>query len=180
VKEGAYNLQRRWTGKNGNHAAVRKWFCEEVVRQMHPTSPRFGILALVDEDGQGLERRRSEVADELRRLGLPQIAPEDGRCLVLPVRNAETWMVWANPWQCAGCPTSPTAPQAYESVSEVHDYKRWKGLNGDPLPRESIKSAYDVGKMIATLNANAPPVGTPPALQEALRQLSDFLCWARI
>jgi len=180
VNERAYDLQRRWTGRNGNHAAVRRWFCEEVRLQGRPIGPRFGILAFIDEDGQSLERRRSELADELRGLGLPQVNPNEGRCLVLPMRNTETWMVWAARWKAVGSPASPAAPQTYESVSELNEYKRLRGPNGAALPREAMTSAYNVGKIIATLNALSPPAGTPPALRDVLQPLNDFLRWARV
>jgi hypothetical protein len=180
VNAGAYELQRKWTGRNGNHAAVRHWFCEEVRLQAHPTSPRFGILALIDEDGQGLEIRREQVANELQRLNLAPIDPDDGRCLVLPMRNAETWMVWAARWQRAGSPNSPAGQPSYEPVSELDDYKRCKSPTGLPLPREQMTNAYTVGKIIATLNAVSPPAGTPPALRDVLRPLNEFLRWARV
>jgi len=180
VSEGVYDLQRHWTGRNGNHAAVRRWFCEEVRLQGHPTSPRFGILALIDEDGQGLERRRNDVADALRNLSLAPIDPNEGRCLVLPMRNTETWMVWAARWRGAGCPTLPAGQQGYEPVSEVNDYKKFKSPAGLALPRETTTSAYDVGKIIATLNPVSPPAGTPPALRQILQPLSGFLRWARL
>jgi len=181
VSERAYDLQRRWTGRNGNHAAVRRWFCEEARLQGHPASPRFGILALIDEDGQGLERRRNDLAEALRKLGLAApLDPNEGRCLVLPMRNAETWMVWAARWKGAGCPTSPDGRQGFEPVSEANDYKRFRGPDGNALAREAMTSAYDAGKIIATLNPMFPPAGTPPALQEVLRPLSDFLHWARL
>ena len=134
----------------------------------------------MDEDGQGLDHRREEVAEELRRLDLAAIDPRNGPCLVLPMRNAETWMVWAARWQRAGSPASPVGQPIYAPVSEFDDYKRWKSLNGMPLPREEMTKAYNVGKIIARLNATSPPAGTPPALREILRPLNDFLLWARV
>ena len=180
VNVGAYELQRRWTGRNGNNAAVRRWLCEEVRLQVNPASRRYGILALIDEDGQGLAARRNELRDALSQLGLPTIDPNQGRCVVLPVRNVETWMVWGARWQGAGQPTSPVGPPTYECVSEVDDYKRLKRADGDPLPRETSATAYTIGKIIATLNPTNPPAGIPPALREVLQPLSDFLRWARV
>jgi hypothetical protein len=180
VSERAYELQRRWTGRNGNNAAVRRWLCEEVRLQVNSVSPRYGILALIDEDGQGLDARRNEVREALGQLRLPTIDPNQGRCLVLPMRNVETWMVWAARWQDAGGPTSPVGPPSYQSVSEEDDYKRFKRANGDTLPRESMTTAYIVGKTIAALNPTSPPAGIPPALREVLQPLNEFLRWARL
>jgi hypothetical protein len=135
---------------------------------------------LIDEDGQGLDARRNEIIDELRRLGLPNINPSEGRCLVLPVRNVETWMVWAARWRSAGCPTSPTAPPGYSLVNESYDYKRFKTPDGNVVPKEPLEKAYLVGKAIASLNPVAPPSGLPPALQAVLQPLNAFLDWARL
>jgi hypothetical protein len=96
------------------------------------------------------------------------------------MRNAETWMVWAARWQRAGSPTSPTGQPSYAPVREFDDYKRFKSANGVSLPREEMMSAYNVGKIIATLNAVSPPAGTPPALREILCPLNEFLSWSRV
>jgi hypothetical protein len=180
VNERAYELQRRWTGRNGNNAAVRHWLCEEVRLQVNPASPRYGILALIDEDGQGLAACQDEVRAALTARGFPGIAPDHGRCLLLPMRNVETWMVWAARWQASGSPASPAGPPRYRPVSEVDDYKRLRSGNGEALPRETMKSAYDVGKIIATLNPMSPPAGIPPALKDVLPPLTAFLRWARV
>src|SRR2546423_1812010 len=110
VNERTYDLQRKWTGRNGNDAAVLRWLCEEVRLQNHATSPRYGVVALIDEDGRGLEARRATIRTTLTELGLPAIDPNEGRCLILPMRNVETWMVWAARWHAAGSPGSPTGP----------------------------------------------------------------------
>src|SRR5437667_2139468 len=81
VNERAYELQRKWTGRNGNDAAVLRWLCEEVRLQTHATSPRYGVIALIDEDGRGLEARRIGVRTALSERGLPLIDPHNGRCL---------------------------------------------------------------------------------------------------
>ena len=180
VDERSYDLQRRWTGRNGNHAAVRHWFCEEVRLQAHRFGARRSILALIDEDGQGLELRRNEIRGELTKLGLPNINPSEGRCLVLPMRNIETWMVWAARWQSAGRPTSPSAPPGYVLVDESYDYKRFRTPTGNVVPKEPLTPAYIVGKTIATLNPMTPPSGLPPALQAVLQPLNDFLDWAKL
>ena len=180
VSVNAYDVRRHWTGRNGNHAAVRHWFREEVRLQLLPTSPRFGILALIDEDGQGLVHRRNDVALALRGIVHAPIDPNQGRCLVLPMRNSETWMVWAARWKAAGSPISSSAQQGFESISEVNNYKEFKSPDGIALPREASSPAYDVGKIIAALNPAAPPPGTPPALREVLQPLSDFLNWTRL
>jgi len=135
---------------------------------------------LIDEDGKGLDARRNEIRDELNRLGLPDINPSEGRCLVLPMRNVETWMVWAARWQNAGCPSSPAAPPSYPPVDELNDYKRFRTPSGNVVQKEPLARAYLVGKAIAKLNPVTPPSGLPPALQAILQPLIDFLDRARL
>jgi hypothetical protein len=180
VSEKAYDLRRKWTGKNGNNAAVLRWLCEEVRRQNHPGSPRYGIIALIDEDGRGLGACQTAVRTALTDLGLPAIDPNGGRCLILPMRNVETWMVWAARWQAAGSQSSPTGPVAYDLVSEEDDYKKLRNPNGNPIPNEPKMEASQAGKLIAKLNPACPPAGTPPALREIPQPLSDFLHWCQL
>ena len=180
VSERAYDLQRKWTGKNGNNAAVLHWLCEEVRQQNHPASPRYGILALIDEDGRGLGACRTSVRSALTSLGLPAIDPNNGRCLILPMRNVETWMVWAARWQAAGSQGSPTGPVAYNLVSEEDDYKKLRNRDGNPIPNEPKMEPYMAGKLIARLNPTSPPSGTPLALREILQPLGDFLRWCQL
>jgi hypothetical protein len=180
VNEKAYELQRKWTGRNGNDAAVLRWLLEEVRLQNHPTSPRYGIIAIIDEDGRGLEARRASIRKALIDLSLPVIDPDNGRCLILPMRNVETWMVWAARWQAAGSPGSPAGPVLHSPVSESHDYKRFTSQAGDPLPKEPKMEAYKVGKIIAKLNPISPPAGAPPALREILQPLTNFLGWCQV
>lgn len=180
VSPGGYQVTRNWTGKNGNFDRVRDWLVEEIRFQARGLV-RFGVLALIDEDGQGLSVRRQNVINHLTSLGLPTLDPSQGRLLVLPVRNVETWMVWGARWAAAGKPTSPNATTpAFPNVDETHDYKRWQARDGKSLSRESRLDAYQLGRTIATLNRVSPPNGLPPALQAILHPLSDFLDWARV
>ena len=178
VSPGMYQVTRKWTGKNGNFDRVREWFVEEV-RFQAKMLVRFGILALTDEDGQGLAVRRQRVTDELARLGLPSLDSSQGRLLVLPVRNVETWMVWGARWTAGGRATSPGTPARFSGVDETHDYKRWRARDGQSLPHENQLDAFQLGRAIAKLNPAVPPPGLPPALEAVLRPWGDFLDWAR-
>lgn len=178
VDPGRYRITQKWTGKNGNFDRVRKWFGEEVRLQARGILT-FGIIALIDEDGQGLATRRQRVIDELASQDLPALDPSRGRLLVLPVRNIETWMVWGARWVSADRPTSPAAAAVFAEVDETHDYKRWRTRDGQSLPVENNLDAFKLGRVIATLNAAAPQGGLPPALEAILRPWGDFLNWAR-
>jgi hypothetical protein len=174
----AYEVTRKWSGKNGNFDRVRQWFAEEVQLQAKELV-RFGIIALIDEDGQGFAARRQSVTDELAGLSLPALDASSGRLLVIPVRNVETWMVWAARWTEAGRPALPGSPAGFAHVDETHDYKRWRTGGGQPLPHEDHLDAFLLGRAIATLNPAAPPTGLPPALEAILRPWGDFMDWAR-
>ncbi len=178
VNPGSYRVTQKWTGKNGNFDRAREWFIEEVRLQARG-KVRFGVVALIDEDGQGLAVRRQRVTDRLAVLNLPNLDPSQGRLLVLPVRNVETWMVWGARWVAAGQPTSPPTPAGFSAVDETHDYKRWRASDGQLLSHESRLDAFRLGRAIASLNSAAPPSGLPPALEAILRPWGDFLDWAR-
>jgi len=178
VTQRKYYVTRKWTGKNGNFDKVREWFIEEVRLQSKGLR-RFGVIALMDEDGQSLAARRQAVTDELARLKLPPLDASQGRLLVLPVRNVETWLVWGARWHAAGRPTSPGTPANYPPVDETHDYKKWRTCDGQALPHESQLGAFQLGRVIAALNPLAPPPGLPLALQAILRPWGAFLDWAR-
>ncbi len=179
VHERAYDISKHWFGKNGNEAAVRKWLIKEVRRQKTSGS-RFGILAFLDGDLKGLEGRTRQVNDQLQLAGLPRLDSKEGRCLVVPVRNVETWMVWAARWAAAGSSGSPSGPPPYAAVSESVDFKRGRGVGGEPIEKPQMSRPFDVGKVLATLNSEAPPAGIPDAMQRALRELNEFLNWTRI
>jgi hypothetical protein len=178
VGSNRYHVTKRWTGKNGNFDRVRDWFAEEV-RFQAKRLVRFGIIAMIDEDGQGLTTRQELIADELERLDLPSLAVSEGRVLVIPVRNIETWMVWGARWASAGRPTSRALPKVFPGVDETHDYKRWRSRAGQSLTREARLDAFLLGQAIATLNPVDPPTGLPPSLHDILRPWSEFLEWAR-
>lgn len=175
---GTYQVTQRWTGKNGNYDRVRDWFVEEVRLQARKLV-RFGVIALTDEDGQGLLARRQRITDELSRLGLPTLNSAQGRLLVVPVRNVETWMVWGSRWSTAGRPASLVTPPGFSEVDETHDYKRWQSKGGQPLPHEARMDPFQLGRTVAQLNPAAPPVGLPPALRAILTPWGEFLDWTR-
>lgn len=178
VNPRSYRVTQKWTGKNGNFDRAREWFIEEVRIQARG-KVRFGVVALIDEDGQGLAVRRQRVTDGLAALNLPKLDPSQGRLLVLPVRNVETWMVWGARWTALGRPTSPAVPSGFSTLDETHDYKLWRAHDEQPIQSESRLDAFQLGRAIATLNPAVPPGGLPPALQDVLRPLADFLRWAR-
>src|SRR5213592_4191149 len=84
--------EKRNPGGSG-HDWVKRQFAEEVANLAKFSEGR-GVLGLLDEDGRGIASREQEVVDRLKARGLAPLAASDGRCLLLPTRNLETWLYW--------------------------------------------------------------------------------------
>jgi hypothetical protein len=102
------------------------------------------------------------VNERLEARGLPPLAANQGRCLLLPARNIETWLYWL---------TAQRMSQHLE-VDEITDYKAGPP---SPAPRLSNDDCRPAGEYLHTLNHTALPVGCPPMLSRALVQLREFL-----
>jgi hypothetical protein len=103
------------------------------------------------------------VADRLRERGLGPISAQDGRCLLLPTRNLETWLYWLTA-QRGGFPSN---------VDETTDYKK----EGPPagLSRIGNDHCRPAGEYLHTLNHAQTPNGCPLMLGLALGRLREFL-----
>ena len=75
------------------HDWVTAKFAEEVAN-LERFSEGRGVLGLIDEDGQGASARIQRVSEQLLLKGLRPIDCGNGRCLLLPTRNLETWLYW--------------------------------------------------------------------------------------
>lgn len=148
------------------HQWVKVQFVEEVANLTRFSEGR-GVLGLLDEDGMGTETRERGIAEQLRARGLPPIAAHEGRCLILPARNIETWLYWLTA-QRNGAPII---------VDEIRDYK----VEGPPTGAASIRGEMcrPAGEYLHTLNHTELPAGCPPMLARALRQLREFLVAVR-
>ncbi len=104
-------------------AADTEWVKEQFVNEVANLA-RFsegrGVLGLLDEDGKGVATRQQEVAERLQARRLPVVTPDDGRCLLLPTRNIETWLYWL------------TARRKGEAIAvdETADYKKKRPARG--------------------------------------------------
>ena len=144
------------------HDWVRTQFVAEVATLARFSEGR-GVLGLLDEDGEGVTVREREIADQLKARGLPSLAAREGRCLLLPTRNLETWLYWLTA-QCSGSSLS---------VDETTDYKK----AGPPAGASRIRNEHcrPAGEYLHTLNHTQIPPGCPPMLKQALGRLRDFL-----
>jgi hypothetical protein len=121
------------------------------------------VLGLLDEDGKGVAEREHEVEEVLKARGLPPISAQQGRCLLLPTRNLETWLYWL---------TSQRRGAAIE-VDESTDYSR--GRPPGTAPRIRDHDCRPAGEALHRLNHAQPPQGCPPMLVQALGNLREFL-----
>jgi len=144
------------------HDWVKIRFVEEVANLAKFSEGR-GILGLLDEDGQGAAARENEIANRLHTQGLSPLAPHEGRCLLLPTRNIETWLYWLKA-QRGGTTLS---------VDEITDYK----INGPPegSARLNSEDCRPAGEHLHTLNHTKLPAGCPQMLGKAIGELREFL-----
>ena len=107
--------------------------------------------------------RKREVDERLVARGLPQTRASNGRCLLLPARNVETWLYWPIA-QRDGIPTS---------VDETTNYK----VDGPPAGCARLRNEQcrPAGEYLHSLNHAAMPTGFPPLLGQGLGMLRDFL-----
>jgi hypothetical protein len=154
-------LDPRVNPGGSGHDWVRDQFVAEIANLKRFSEGR-GVLGLLDEDGRGVAARELELAALLKARGLLPIAAHEGRCLLLPTRNIETWIYWL-----AG-----QRNKAPVVVDEITDYK--KGL---PMSaRRSLdKDCRPAGAHFHKLNHAQAPQGCPPMLTQALGHLRDFL-----
>jgi hypothetical protein len=142
------------------HDWVRDQFVEEVAN-LQRFSEGWGVVGLLDEDGQGTAARELQVSAELKARGLLPIAPDKGRCLLLPTRNIETWIYWL----------TGQRKKAPVHVDEATDYKRTLGKGSRP----NNEDCRPAGMYLHALDHTRPPQGCPPMLVRALGHLRDFL-----
>ena len=149
------------------HDWVKTQFVNEVANLIRFSEGR-GVIGLLDEDGVGVTARTNEVSNQLNQLGLPSISPQDGRCLLLPTRNLETWLYWLSAYQRG----------ISAAVDEMTDYKKTGPPNG--VARIGDTDCKPAGQCFHGLNHNQLPAGCPPMLAKALEQLRDFVNAVRI
>jgi hypothetical protein len=144
------------------HDWVKNQFVEEVANLARFSEGR-GVLGLIDEDGQGVAVREGEVAIRLQTRGLPAIASDQGRCMLLPTRNIETWLYWL----------TAQRKKVPIIIDETTDYK----VVGPPTgsTRLGYEHCRPAGEYLHNLNHAQLPEDCPKMLGRALGQLRAFL-----
>ena len=155
-------IDRHENPGGSGHGWVKARFVQEVANLRRFSEGR-GVLGLLDEDGQGAGAREQEINVLLMARGLPDISAGDGRCLLLPTRNLETWIYWLRAHQGG----------VRVEVNETTDYKKTgppAGLSG--ISRDDCSLA---GNYLHDLSHSSLPASCPPMLGKALNHLRAFL-----
>jgi len=149
-------------GHGSGYSFVREVFAHEVGELAKHREGR-GVLALMDEDAKGVENRRRWVADYLRETQRQPIACAEGRCLVLPMRNLETWAYWL---------TGSKIGQNWVA-DEDEDYKTTRPASATrSLENTDWRAA---GQHLHSLDHTSPPQGMPGELAASLVRLREFV-----
>ncbi len=155
-------LETRVNPGGSGHDWVKREFVEAVAAVQCFREGR-GVVGLLDEDGQGVAHRRGAVNARLTERDLPLLDAADGRCLLLPMRNLETWLYWLE---------GQRSGQAWP-VDENTDYKHSTPAGIARLKLDDV--CRPAGEYLHTLNHLAPPAGCPAMLADALQQLRHFV-----
>jgi hypothetical protein len=161
IKSGI-EAKRNPRGKGSGFDYVRNVFAEEV-RAMTSYREGRGVLALMDEDGKGIENRRSWVNSHLEELKLPESDCAEGRCLVLTKRNVETWVYWLTGFRLG----------EEWGVSETGNYKTSRPAGASR--RLENKDWREAGRKLHSIDHTSPPAGMPQELLFSLEKLREFV-----
>lgn len=147
--------------RGSGHDWVKTQFVEEVANLNRFAEGR-GVLGLLDEDGQGVAIRKGQVAEQLQTQNLPPIVPDEGRCLLLPTRNIETWLYWL----------IARRDGISINVDEITNYKIATPIGASKITDHHCRPA---GEYLQTLDHTRLPSGCPPMLAQSFSHLRAFL-----
>lgn len=146
-------------GCGSGHDWVKTQFVNEVANLKRFSEGR-GVLGLLDEDG--ISSREKEITEALAARNLGSLSPSEGRCLLLPTRNLETWLYWLKSHQNG----------ILLSIDETTDFKR-QPPNG--IPCINNRDCQTTGEYLHTLDHTQLPDHCPSMLRKGLLQLRNFV-----
>jgi hypothetical protein len=158
---GNRRIHERRNSRGSGHGWVKSQFVAEVA-SLTRFSEGWGVLGLLDEDGQGASAREKEIEEVLRTQKLDSLSAKDGRCLLLPTRNLETWLYWLKSHQ----------NKTTVSIDEITDYKKQPPTGVMRIENQDCRPA---GEYLHTLDHTQLPEGCPSMLRKGLAQLRDFV-----
>ena len=157
---------RKVTPRENQGGSGHDWVINETVEaiaDLGKYAEGRGVLSLLDEDGQDVAKRRSAISAKLKARNLPALSPTDGRCLLLPKRNIETWLYWLR---------GQRADSAVK-VNETDDYKKTAPTSASG--RISNEDCGPAGAYLHSLDHTNLPADCPPMLKQELKDLRAFL-----
>jgi hypothetical protein len=160
---GNRRIYDRRNSRGSGHGWVKTQFVEEVANLTRFSEGR-GVLGLLDEDGAS--GRENEIAETLKERNLGSLSASDGRCLLLPTRNLETWLYWLKSHQRG----------TLVSIDEITNFKR-QPPNG--VTRIDDKDCRPAGEYLHSLDHTQLPEGCPSMLRRGLGQLREFVSAVR-
>jgi hypothetical protein len=158
---GSRRIHEKRNPRGSGHDWVKTQFVEEVASLARFSEGR-GVLGLLDEDGQGASVWENEIEEALRARKLGSLSATDGRCLLLPTRNLETWLYWLKLRQ------NGTNVQ----IDETTNYNQKPPTGAARIDNRDCRPA---GEHLYTLDHTQLPDGCPSMLRKGLPQLRDFL-----
>ena len=156
---GNWKIQLRPNPRGSGHDRVKSKYVEEVSNLRRFSEGR-GVLGLVDEDG--VPGRENEMAELLREQGLGSLSAMEGRCLLVPARNLETWLYWLKSHQGG----------IVVSIGESSDFKRQPPTG---IARIDDRDCRPAGEHLHTVDHTQLPESCPSMLRRGLAQLRDFV-----
>ena len=162
---GNRRIEERRNPSGSGHDWVKSQFVAEVAVLTRFSEGR-GVLGLLDEDGQGASAREREIEEALRARNLGSLSGSDGRCLLLPTRNLETWLYWLKS-QKNGMPVP---------IDETTDFKRQPPIGIAHLDNQDCRTA---GEHLYKLDHTRLPQGCPSMLRKGFAQLRAFVAAVR-
>jgi hypothetical protein len=139
---------------------VIKEFVQEV-RNLGRFSEGRGVIGVIDEDGLGSDRR-NHINRLLHDQALPDIEASKGRCLLLAIRNIETWAYWLK------------ANRLNQSI-EVDEISNYKNAAPDGVEKLKTTDWRDAGNHLHQLDHTNMPGTCPAGLVLGLQELRAFV-----
>jgi hypothetical protein len=99
LQRAGFNMSRvrKRPVKEGGEQHVRKNYAEEVKKHRENFGKRTGALVvLIDADTGTVNRRASQLEDELNQAKLPRRNDGEAIAHLIPKRNIETWILYLN------------------------------------------------------------------------------------
>jgi len=139
---------------------VRAHYVEIVDRWRAQRHENVILLVIIDGDNQGVDRRRRELADALRKAKRAKLRPSDPVAILVPTWHIETWIAWLS------------------GHRPLDEHTRYNGRDaaGLDVHRNIERGEYSPKRAIAAWSPPSPDEATHvPSLADARAELKQRL-----